>query len=182
MAMIEKVQANDKSTRGEGLIEAALTLPLLLMLLFNAVNMGYFFFVTVNLTSAPRTAALYSMQGGQTQNQVQLPAATSVKDLALSDISGSFPAGASAPIQVCSSVVGLNNPTTASQTAQCTSFNGGSATFPNAADLDPEAPAFVANRVDIAYTVTPLVEGLGLGIVLPNNLTFHRYAVMRAMN
>ena len=167
---------------GQSIIEAAIALPLLLTILFNAVNCGYFFFIAMNLTSAPRTAALYSMQGGQTQNQLQLPTADSVKQLAVDDISGSFPTGASAPMQVCSSVIGLNNPQTVNQTSQCTSYNGGSATFPTAGDVDPEAPAFVANRVDIAYTAAPLVSGPGLNIVLPSNLTFHRYTVMRAMN
>ena len=181
MNVIERAETLIRSTRGESLIETALSLPLLLMLLFNALNIGYFFFVTLNLTSAPRTAVLYSMQGGQTQNESQLPAAVSVKELAMADIAGSF-AGVSPPLQVCSSVVGLNNATTVNQAAQCTSYNGGSGTFPSAADVDPEAPAFVANRVDIAYTVTPLVRGAGLHIVLPDNLTFHRYAVMRAMN
>jgi Flp pilus assembly protein TadG len=167
---------------GQSLLETALVLPLLLTIVFNAVNYGYFYFIALNLTSAPRTAALYSMQGGQTQNQLQLPSAASVQQLAVEDISGSFRPGGTAPMQVCSIVLGINNPNTASQTARCASYNGGSSTFPSNGGVDPEAPAFVAHRVDIAYTVTPLVQGRAFNIVLPSSLTFHRYAVMRAMN
>ena len=86
MNVIGRAASVIKSTRGESLIETALSLPLLLMLLFNALNIGYFFFVTLNLTSAPRTAVLYSMLGGQTQNELQLPPAVSVKDLAMAEL------------------------------------------------------------------------------------------------
>jgi len=41
-------------------------LPLLLLLVCNVVNLGYFFLVIVNLTGASRTSALYSIEGSYT--------------------------------------------------------------------------------------------------------------------
>src|SRR5947199_10608031 len=54
------------SRSGEGLIETALIVPFLLTMILNAVNFGYFFLVALNLTSAPRSAVEYSIQGFQT--------------------------------------------------------------------------------------------------------------------
>ncbi len=44
------------STRGSSLIELALVLPLLLMIVLNAVNFGHFILVALNLTSSSRAA------------------------------------------------------------------------------------------------------------------------------
>jgi Flp pilus assembly protein TadG len=43
-----------RCTSGQALLETALVLPLLLALIFNVINFGYFFFVALNSPSAAR--------------------------------------------------------------------------------------------------------------------------------
>ena len=162
----------------QSIVETALILPLMLTIVLNAANFGYFFFIALNLASAPHMAALYSIQGGQTPAQLTLPSAALVEQLAYDDIRGSVPRAANAPLQVCSKAIGLNNVGTATQTAQCQSFNGSPSYTPA---TDPEAPVFVLQRVDMTYTVTPLVKGTAFNLIVPT-LTFHRQASMRAMD
>lgn len=174
-----------KNDEGQSLVETALLLPLMLIVVFNAVNTGYCFYVMLNLTTAPRQGAEYSIQGGQSTLASALPNAgpstnsASVSGLVYADISGAIASAANAPVRVCTTSNGLNNKGTASQSAVCTSYGDtGSFTTP---DLDPEAPAFVLHRVDIQYTVAPLIKGAAFNLVLPSSITFHRQAEMRAM-
>ena len=44
-----------RCTAGQALLETALVLPLLLVLILNVINFGYFFFVALNLSAAPRS-------------------------------------------------------------------------------------------------------------------------------
>jgi hypothetical protein len=46
---------------------------------------------------------------------------------------------------------------------------------------DPEQPVFVLNRVDVGYTVTPLIPGTAFNVVLPKPLTFQRHVSMRSL-
>jgi Flp pilus assembly protein TadG len=41
-------------TEGQTVIEAAVLLPLMVTLVFNAINVGYYFWASLNLTTAPR--------------------------------------------------------------------------------------------------------------------------------
>lgn len=167
---------------GQSLIETALILPLLLTIVLNAVNMGYFFFVMLNLTTAPRQGAEYSIQGSAGYQGSQLPGAASVSSLVSEDIVGAIPTAANAPMRVCSLSLGLNpvGLGTGTQIPNCASYGGGGGVF-GAPDPDPEAPYLVLNRVDIQYHVTPLIPGGIFNIVLPPSLTFHRMVEMRAM-
>src|SRR5713101_4055205 len=104
-----------RSSRGQSLVETALILPLLLLLVCNVVNLGYFFLIIVNLTGASRTAALYSIEGSYTPYALQEPfsgTATStvtttpgtVTYAVYQDLTGAVwnPTGAS--VQVCTQV------------------------------------------------------------------------------
>lgn len=179
------------------MIETALLLPFLLFLTLNAINLGYFFFVALNLAAAPREGVEYAIQGFQTPATLSLPNAgpactgstsgASISTLTYNDMIGVLPAPATpcpdiASVQVCTLLNGVSNPGTANQTANCTSY-GPATTFPNP-DPDPEAPYFVLHRVDVKYTVIPLIPG-GPGnffsLFLPP-LTFHRQVSMRAID
>jgi len=46
---------------GQALIETVLLVPLLLAIILNAVNFGYFFLMALNITSSARSSALYSI-------------------------------------------------------------------------------------------------------------------------
>ncbi len=66
-----------RESAGQALIETALMLPLILLLVLNCVNFGYFFIVALNLTVAPRSGVEYSILGFQTPASLSLPVAGS---------------------------------------------------------------------------------------------------------
>lgn len=176
------------SELGQSLLETALLLPLLLVLVFNAVNFGYFFVVALHLASAPRAGVEYSIQGFSTPAALQLPdpgptgTEGTVSRLTLRDMSGLLN-GSAAVVRVCSTRVDptspVNNPGQPNQTAKCVTYNG-AATF-SSPDADRESPLFVLNRVDVQYTFTPLINASPFGIPLTPTLTFHRQVSMRSM-
>lgn len=164
---------------GQSLVETALVLPLFLLITFNAVNFGYFFFVAVNLASAPREGVEYSIQGFATPSQLNLPdpgpstTDTSVSWLTYQDMAALY-LSANAQVQVCSKVLGLSAP----GTANCAQYGGGTFSSPAA---DPEPGSFVLHRVDVNYTVNPLIPGWMFGLTIPST-AFHRQVSMRAMD
>jgi len=187
----------DCSISGQSLVETALILPLLLMLLFNAVNFGYFFLIAINIAAAPRSGVAYSIQGNASPSANSLPAAgpstatTSVSYLTYQDMTGALYSPAGTPVQVCSAALGVISAGTSTQAANCASY-GSSHSFPAPAS-DPESPNFVLNQVDVVYTFSPLINGtifniftLAAPVCSSSNgsvsCTFHRQVVMRAMN
>jgi hypothetical protein len=173
---------------GQSLIETALILPLLLLIAFNAINFGYFFFAALNITSAPRSGVQYAILGGATPQQLSLPPAgpsndpTTVSFLTYQDML-KIPNSGSALVQVCSSMVGVANPGTASQKSACTTF--GSGTAPAGPAADPEAPTFVLSKVDVVYQLQPLITPfslLGIQLAVLPNMNIHRQVSMREMN
>ena len=46
---------------------------------------------------------------------------------------------------------------------------------------DPEEPSFVLNRVDVEYTVTPIIPGTAFNVLIPENLNFKRHVSMRSL-
>lgn len=182
--------------RGEAqsLIEASLLLPLLLLLAFNAVNLGYVFYSYLNMATASRQGAEYSIQGLDTIQGGNLPTAAQVDSLVSEDIASAVPSGGNAPVRVCTQSLGLNTSYTgANQIPLCSTYAGsagGSGSFP-ASDPnctgtpicpDPEAAdGLILNRIDVQYTVGPLVDGMAFNMIVPT-LTYHRYVYMRAIN
>lgn len=76
------------NSRGQSLVEAALILPLLLLLVCNVVNLGYFFLIVVNLTGASRSSTLYSIEGSYTPYALQEPASGTTSGSTLNTTSG----------------------------------------------------------------------------------------------
>jgi hypothetical protein len=189
-----------RGSSGQALVETILLIPLLLVIILNAVNFGYFFLMALNITSASRSSAIYSVMGSSTPAAMALPKAgpvgtsTTVSYLAIQDLTGAVSSpSTNAGVQVCSPSVGpILFPGTVNQKSACTTF--GSGTFP-AADPDPElnsgstAPAFMLNRVDIAYQFTapiPLFPFDAIVLISPacnasGTCTFYRHSVMRVM-
>jgi len=178
-------------THGQSIIETALLLPILLLLAFNAINFGYFFFAAVNLAAAPRAGVQYSIIGEQTPVNIPLPPAgpptsqVSVSYLTYRDMQGVLSGSANARVQVCSRALGVNGTGTSTR-ANCQQFGPGSETFTPAAD--PEAPFFILNRVDVVYQTQPIIPAFELPtpagpipLTLVPNLRFHRQVSMRAM-
>jgi TadE-like protein len=189
-----------RGSSGQALVETVLLVPLLLIIILNAVNFGYFFLMALNITSASRSSTIYSIMGSSTPAAIGLPKAgpvgttTTVSYLAIQDLTGAVSSpSTNAGVQVCSPSVGILNAGTVNQKSQCTTI-GSIGSFP-AAQPDPElngdstAPAFMLNRVDIAYQFTapiPLFPFDAIVLVSPacnasGTCTFYRHSVMRVM-
>jgi hypothetical protein len=63
--------------------------------------------------------------------------------------------------------------------ALCDQF-GPAYSFP-APVADPEQPVYVLDRVDVEYSVTPIIPGAAFTVILPPNLNFHRQVSMRSL-
>jgi len=162
---------------GQSLLETAVAMPLLLGIAFNIINLGYFWFTILTMSAAPRVAVEYSAQGGMSVSTMTPPSASAVSTLAYDNMTHAINGSTSAntAVRVCSSAVGVNS----GGASLCTSF-GPSFSFP-ANTTDPEAPVFVLNRVDVGYTVTPLIPGTAFNVVLPSSLQFQRHVSMRSL-
>lgn len=166
-----------RSDQGQSLLETAVAMPLLLGIAFNIINLGYFWFTILTMSAAPRVGVQYSAQGGMSAGTQVAPSASSVSTLVYDNMTRAINGSTSSntAVRVCSSSVGVN----AGGTSLCTSF-GPSFPFPTN-NTDPEAPVFVLNRVDVGYTVTPLIPGTAFNVVLPTNLQFKRHVSMRSL-
>ncbi len=200
--MAMKVLKLARNNSGQALVETALILPIVLLLVLNIINFGYFFLVALNLTASPRSAAEYSILGFQTPGSQSLPTDVPVSYLSGQDLYGAISSPASVSIQVCSSTVGLSG-SGATQTAKCApctlsstdmsaSCSTGGTGSP-APSSDPESPTFVLDRVDVDYSFSPPIPGTPFGLaLLPLGVCsssggtvtcrFHRQVSMREMN
>jgi len=167
--------------KGQSLLEVAVMMPLLVLLMGYAIDFGYFFVAAANVTSAARNAAEYSVQGYQSPGQGSLPVAgpagtlTSVTATALGDMASLLHATALTRVEVCTKALGMSG-----NTAKCGSYGAAGATY--AAAVDPEAPRFVLQQVDVTYTIQPPVPMSLFTVSLLPSMEFHRRVVMRAMD
>jgi len=190
---------------GQALMETVLIMPVLLAVVLNAINFAFFFLMALNITSSARSSGTYSIMGGATPATIAMPPAgpqttnTTVSYIAYQDLTGAVytPSTANTGVQVCSPSVGVLNAGTATQQSQCSQL-GLSETYP-AADVDPElnsagtVPAFLLNRVDVAYQFTPPIPLMPFNIIVLASpacsssggvvtCLFYRHTEMRAMN
>jgi len=187
-------------THGQSMIETALLLPIMLLLAFNAINFGYFFFVALNLAAAPRTGVQYSIIGFSTPAQLTIPVAgpasnvASVSHLTYQDVTGVLSRASSARVVVCSKQLGLDVQKRA-LCCQTTSSGGACGSTGGAAGHDPEYDAannfspFIRHQVDIYYQIIPIIPSFSIPtpaghipLTLVPNTTFHRQVTMRAMD
>jgi Flp pilus assembly protein TadG len=199
-----------RGSSGQALIETALILPLLLLIVLNAVNFAYFFLMALNITSASRSGGIYSVMGGATPATIPLPwagpstATTSVSYLAYQDLTGAvYTPTTSAGIQVCST--GATNPPsvlsagTATERTPCAQFGTVGSFSPSVSDPETTTgvpgsgvPIFLLNRVDVAYQFSPPIPITPFNlIVLASPIcsssggtvtcTFYRHVDMREM-
>jgi hypothetical protein len=176
-----------RDSRGQSLVETALMIPLLLVLILNAVNFGYFLIVTLNLTSAARSGIEYAIQGSSTPaNSSANPGA--VSSLIYKELTGSLNAPTGVQVKVCSLSLGSNN--SGQSSCQSCTNSGCGAVSGSSVQSDPEPNVgFVLNRVDVTYTFNTLIPtapfNLVVGALPPcqtnGSCTFARHAAMRAM-
>jgi Flp pilus assembly protein TadG len=165
---------------GQGLLETAVVIPVLLGISFNLLNIGYFWFMVLSLSAAPRHGAQYATQGGTAAGIASAPGTTPVSDLVYDNLTNAIHGAttSNAAVRVCTSAKGVTG-TGTTQVTQCDPF-GPSFSFPAPAS-DPEAPIFALDRVDVEYTVTPLIPGAAFNVILPSNLQFRRQVSMRSL-
>ena len=152
--------------RGQSLVEFALVLPLLFLLIINAVNFGAYLFAWITVANATRAAAQYSIMNGAYVSSPSEPTGAQITAMVTNEVS-SLLNRASIAVKVCTNKNG---------TSTC-SLGAGNAL------ADPEAASYLSTSVDITYTYVPPIPvfnfaRLGLYATLPST-TIHRRTVMR---
>lgn len=154
---------------GQALVEFALILPMVLLLIVNAVNFGAFLFAWITVANGARAGAQYMVQGRATVGTPTLATAAQITTLITSDVS-SLLNRASLAVRVCKNNNGVQ-----------TCSGPGAYTAP----ADPEPTKYVLMSVDVTYTYKPLLPlwdfaALGIHATLPAT-TIHRQASMRML-
>lgn len=171
-------QLRTRGDEGQSLLETAFSIPLLLGIAFNLINLGYFWFMVLSLSAAPRQGAQFATQGGAAGTAAAAPGTTAVSNLVYENLTNAVHGATTSnvAVRVCTSAKGVSSTT---NIALCDSF-GPSFAY-SAPVADPEAPTFVLDRVDVEYTVTPVIPGSAFNVVLPSNLKFARHVSMRSL-
>jgi Flp pilus assembly protein TadG len=157
------------SVNGQALVEFALVLPLVFLVIVNAVNFGAFLFAWVTVANGARAGAQYMAQGRATVGAPTPATAAQITTLITSDVS-SLLNRASLAVRVCKN----NN------SVQACSGPGA-----YTAPADPEPTKYVLASVDVTYTYQPLLPlwdfgALGIHATLPPT-KIHRQASMRML-
>jgi Flp pilus assembly protein TadG len=158
---LKRVQSNG----GQALIEYVLMLPLIFLLIINAVNFGGFLYAWVTVSDAARAGADYAILGDSSVGAPGVPTVAKITDIITHEVS-SLPNAASLSVSVCQTITPLSG--------SCASLS------------DPEATNFVLTAVDVTYTYQPFIgafnfPNLGIFTSIPPT-TIHRQAVMRLLN
>ena len=166
-----------RGEEGQSLLETAVAMPLLLGIAFNLINVSYFWVVVLSLSAAPRHGAQYATQGGSASATVSAPGTAAVSNVVYENVTNAIKGAtiSNVAVRVCTSAKGVDS----AGVALCDQFGPAFAFSGPAAD--PEAPVYVLHRVDVEYTVTPVIPGTAFNVVLPANLQFHRQVSMRSL-
>jgi Flp pilus assembly protein TadG len=168
-AVAAKPIPEKRSRRGQALVELALMVPLIFLLIVNAVNFGGFMFAWITVANAARAGADYWTVSTAAIGTPAATTAAQVTTLVTNDIS-SLLSRSTLVVRVCKN----NN-------SVVTCSGSGSGTPP----ADPEPLTYISASVDVTYTYTPPIalwhfSGLGITATLPPT-TIHRQAVMRML-
>ena len=169
-------------TEGQSLIEFALVVPLLFLLIVNAVNFGAFIYAWITVANAARAGAQYAALGASSVRNPAEPSSADVVTLVQNE-----------------TVSLLNYSSTNPSVTACENDNGTSSLLLSpgtacpagtAPPQDPEVQAgtrtYSTVAVDVTYTYSPLIPvfdfpNLGIHATLPST-TIHRRSVMRKLN
>lgn len=164
---------------GQGLVETAVMLPLLVLLVCYAVDFGFFFLAMASIASSAHNAAFYATQGGNSPSGGSLPgigsvsSAQSVAGMAYGNLSAFVAASTSMAVQLCTNNNGTVSCASTGQTGLIASGYQ--------PDADPEPGLYQLVRVDVVYTVKPPVAMSFFGASIVPTLNFHRSAEMRVI-
>ena len=160
---------------GNALVEFGLILPLLFLLIVNAINFGGYLFAIISVANAARTGSQYAILAGASVTAPNPATATQVAGIITQDMS-SLRNRSSLVVRVCTQPGGGS--------VTCTTSGSGSFSNPTA-DTRAEASLYVTAWVDVRYTYQPLIPlfnffRLGIHATIPTS-TIHRQAVMRML-
>jgi Flp pilus assembly protein TadG len=182
----DETPAPPPSESGQSLIEFALMIPLLFLLIFNAVNFGGFLYSWIAISNAARAGVQDAAMGAAYASYPPVASLSAVQTLIQNETASLPNSSASNPlVTVCENLNGtvvaypLTNPVTACP---------GGVTAP---PQDPEtitglsgASTYSTVAIDVTYTYTPFIGAFSaglLGIVSPPT-TVHRRTIMRILN
>jgi hypothetical protein len=151
--------------RAQAIVEAALLVPLLVVLLINVVNFGAYIFAWVTVDTAARTAVNYQTYNGVALGYPAQPSFSAVQTLVNADVValGTPMVTSSNPsLEICSNDA---------NTIQCS-------TGPYSPPSDNEPTFYTIYSVDITYAFQPL---LGSSLSFLSNSTIHRQVAMRSL-
>ena len=160
------------STGGVALLEAALTLPLLVVLMLNLANLGMYIYAWVTVNNAARVLLEYRVYNGVVLGFPSSPSTTQMGNLVAAEVS-SLPNSASVTWVVCA-------PAKANGTLDC---QGTGTAF--APDADPSNPTrYALYSAKVWYTFQTLLAPVTLPMgyiasALPG--TVSRQVSMRSM-
>ena len=149
---------------GQALVEFALMVPLVFLLVVNAVNFGGFIFAWITVANAARAGAQYMVRSTASPGAPTAPTSAAITGLVTNDIT-SLLNRSSLVVATCTNATSSSN--------SCTTLS------------DPEAPNYTLATVDVTYTYVPFISAftfskLGISATLPATKV-HRKAVMRMM-
>jgi Flp pilus assembly protein TadG len=179
----KREQPARNGTLGQAMVEYALMVPLVFLLIVNAINFGGFIYCWITVADAVRAAADYACTDGSTADAPATPsvgAITTVVQAATAGLPG-YVAGTNPLVYVCENDNGTD--TEFGTTTTCNSSYSPYGTPPG----DPEPIAngssthYASVAVDVTYTFSPLLGGSTFfTFALPGlPATIHRRMVVR---
>ena len=159
-----------RKAQGQALVEFALMVPLLCLLIVNAINFGFFFFGWITVTNASRAGAQYAIMGPASVNSPAQPTASAVSGVITQDFI-SLLNGSSPTVNICI----YSGSTVKPSPYQLGTCSGTSS--------DPESAQYAGAVIDVTYNYTPPIPlfdfpKLGIHATLPPT-TIHRRTYMR---
>jgi hypothetical protein len=166
------VVAPARNSEGQALVEFALMVPLLCLLIVNAVNFGAFFFGWITVANAARAGAQYAVMAGASVNSPPQTTAAAVVRLITNDFT-SLLNGTSPTVNVC---------IYSGATIEPSPYQQGTC---SGSSSDPESARYIGAVVDVTYNYTPPIPlfdfpTLGIHATLPPT-TIHRRTYMRVI-
>jgi Flp pilus assembly protein TadG len=161
------VRSAGREDKGQSLVEFALMVPLLFLLMINALNFGGFIYAWLRIANAARGAASYGGLGSSSPGSPSGATTAQISTLITNDT-----ASLRGTVAVC-----VNKNATAGPMSGTCSFTIGSI------PADPEGPPYQALAVDLQYTYTPFIPsfsfpGMGIYSTIPPT-TIQRRGVTR---
>lgn len=165
-------------SKGQSLVEFAITLPVLLLLIANVVNFAGLFYAAITVTTAARHGSQYLVLAGASVGGPSPPDASLVYDL-IGDDSLTLLNPSNLSVRVCRE--NKVDPTS----HLCTTYGGYTFTTNPPLDLRDEGDLYALGWVDVRYNFEPYIPlftlpVLGLPLTTPSTVVASR-SVMRML-